>query len=177
MLAESDLLKLASRIRRDVESTRLHTFVSSLPTILGSANRAAIVTSRLRTCRRWAARSSRERQKREISQTVSFDGGASSHIAPLVGLMKAVDHPRFGTLPGPDRLTARLAAPRAAPLRRGGRAGRDPGSPRGGGGAAHAKPPLRLLALGRLGRSKQCCWGGKPLTNIKNNGFIGKSRR
>ena len=42
MLVESGLLKHASRIRRDCESTRLHTFANFLPTILGSASRVGI---------------------------------------------------------------------------------------------------------------------------------------
>lgn len=38
-------------------------------------------------------------EKKNINVLIENHGGASSHIAPLVGLMKAVNHPRFGTLP------------------------------------------------------------------------------
>lgn len=40
--------------------------------------------------------------KKNVNVIVENHGGASSHIGPLVGLMKAVDHPRFGTLPDFD---------------------------------------------------------------------------
>lgn len=37
--------------------------------------------------------------KKNVNVIIENHGGASSHIDPLVNLMKAVDHPRFGTLP------------------------------------------------------------------------------